>query len=436
MVTQNLSASAVVTGGVSRGFLDSITSADKSLAGFSGTLGKVQLAAIATSAAIGGALLKSIGALRDRLSETDALLQSSQGLFSEADAQRYVVAANAVGLTAAQLGRVAARLNEVQQDLAHGITSEYAKDIEAYGLSLDIVSGGIEGFVAALQQMESQSAAAGLANSVLGARLGGVATELAFNERRLNSFNKAWREAEIVSASALDAQSNLDDSLAAIRERLLGVQVGLAQAVTPALTSLVEALTPVVSGFAEFVKQNPGLVKAITAVSFGLTGMIVTLQAARLAALAFGAASRAAFVGNPIGLAITGLVVGVTLLSNRFGGLGELWERVWNSMKLTALASIRVILTPLDLMIRAINLAIDGINRLNVFGGGIQRISSPAAAVDSAIADSAQQIFAPVTTNNNQRSQTNVYNINANLPSQDDYALGLAETIRRSPGAR
>ena len=135
---------------------------------------------------------------------------------------------------------------------------------------------------------------------------------------------------------------------------------------------------------------------------------------------------------------ILGVVTAVTLLSDRLGGLGELWDRVWNGMKLTVLTNIRGILTPLDLLIKAINATIDGWNRINFLGADVDRITNPVESIDRAIGDAARGTFAPVTTttNNNQRSRTIINNIMVENLEDEETAQRIANAIELTPDGR
>ncbi len=113
---------------------------------------------------------------------------------------------------------------------------------------------------------------------------------------------------------------NLNGQLTIAKSAWEGVEIAVGDELTPAMEKIYKIFGKVSSELASFIKQNPGLVKGIAAVTTGLgvfVGGLAAYVAVTKIAAAAQAALNAAMMSNPYllaGAAIAGLVAGVGAL--------------------------------------------------------------------------------------------------------------------------
>lgn len=125
--------------------------------------------------------------------------------------------------------------------------------------------------------------------------------------RRMDTMEKSWQTLRTTGAE-------------------LGISIG--SALTPALTDLINLVTPAVEWVANFARENPKLTETVVTLGAGLVGarmamlgVSLALTTAKIAMLGFNGAALA----NPLGLLITGLILGAYLIYKN-------WDAIKNAV--------------------------------------------------------------------------------------------------------
>ena len=149
----------------------------------------------------------------------------------------------------------------------------------------------------------------------------------------IDQANAAWNNNTALTEKAGVMYGTTEAKLTMLQNAANNVKIAVGDALTPTISGAADVFTPVLQGIAEFVDNNPALVKAITTVVgvvAGVTVGILALSAAMKVAAAAGAMMSAAIPGLPIILGITAgvaaLAGGVVYLSSVLGGAGESFE--------------------------------------------------------------------------------------------------------------
>ena len=149
----------------------------------------------------------------------------------------------------------------------------------------------------------------------------------------IDQANNAWDSNTALAEKAGVMYGTTEAKLTMMQNAANNVKIAVGDALTPAIGGAAEVFTPVLQGIAEFVEQNPAVVKAITTivgVVAGVTGGILALSAAMKVAGAAAAIMTSAIPGLPIILGVTAgvaaLAGGVVYLSDVMGGAGQSFE--------------------------------------------------------------------------------------------------------------
>lgn len=230
-------------------------------------------------------------------------------------------------------------------------TNEAADVLARLGVVATDSSGEMLPLENIMRQFEDSGLSAADAMTIFGQRAG--PSMLALLEQGSGALQGLTKDMED-SAGTADrvAKTQLDTfngQVTLLKSALEGVALAIGAAVTPALRSLVEQVTPVLQSIAKWVENNPQLAKTIFLV-VGAVGALSVAIGAALMAVGFLGPAFAVLLG-PIGLvalAIGGLVaVGVAVVAN------------WEWVKLTA---YRLWYQIGDVVETAVNIIIDIIN--------------------------------------------------------------------------
>jgi len=91
--------------------------------------------------------------------------------------------------------------------------------------------------------------------------------------------NQAWEENIALSESASTRYATTQNQLIMMENATMNLKMAIGDALTPTLNDLYSSGTDVISTFAEFIEQNPQLVKSVTAFIGVLGGVVVALAA-------------------------------------------------------------------------------------------------------------------------------------------------------------
>lgn len=128
---------------------------------------------------------------------------------------------------------------------------------------------------------------------------------------------------------ALDLDAAMDDLGTSIKGATQQIAISLA----PAITDLVEKLTPVISKVTTWVAENPKLTAVLLAVTAAVTGLIAILPVLAAGILAVTAVSAPLLLGVlAVGAAIALLIAGIVLLVMHWDQLKAKILDVWTSI--------------------------------------------------------------------------------------------------------
>lgn len=132
----------------------------------------------------------------------------------------------------------------------------------------------------------------------------------------VNTANTAWQQNTALTNEATKRYATTQSQLTMMQNAYKNLKVAIGDAYTPALREAYSVGTDVLNGVAQFIKQNPALVNAITAfagvlgaVTIALTAYTAIMKIAQAATAAFATVSSVAL--GPI-FAVTAAVAAVT----------------------------------------------------------------------------------------------------------------------------
>ena len=101
-------------------------------------------------------------------------------------------------------------------------------------------------------------------------------------------------------------------TLASFQNSTQRLGIALGNALLPALTSLANAITPLVEGFANFAAANPAIATGIVAISAAFAGLVVALPFISSAISIFGTLSTAITAAGGAGAVFAGVMAAIT----------------------------------------------------------------------------------------------------------------------------
>lgn len=131
----------------------------------------------------------------------------------------------------------------------------------------------------------------------------------------VNTANTAWQQNTALTNEATKRYATTQSQLTMMQNAYKNLKVAIGDAYTPALREAYSVGTDVLNGVAQFIKQNPALVNAITAFAGVLGVVVVALAAYTVGAKVAAAASAmltAAIPGVNIIMGVAAAVAGVT----------------------------------------------------------------------------------------------------------------------------
>lgn len=181
-------------------------------------------------------------------------------------------------------------------------------------------------------------------------------------EKQLNGTAKAYAETNAGKIEIMKAQiGNLKESIGA--------------ALAPAVTKVVEALTPLIEKFSAWVERNPELVSKIVMVSGALAGIVAVVGALGLALTV---------ILSPIGLvaaAIVGLAALAAVIVVKWTSIKAFFTDLWAGIKNVFKSAIDGIISFFDPLVKVVEKVMNTIERI---GSGIKNV---AKSVGSKISD-------------------------------------------------
>lgn len=150
----------------------------------------------------------------------------------------------------------------------------------------------------------------------------------AFLRPMLSNMEKYWQLKKGTFEAAGVVDQDYARMLNTFKERWQGLAIAIGKvgeaigkSLLPPLGAVVAALTPVIGAMASLTGNAPVTTVAITALGGAILVLPAALKLASVAMTVFGIVARSALLSNPIGLALTGIALGVTLLI-------DLWPRL------------------------------------------------------------------------------------------------------------
>ena len=375
-----------------RGLGDDAESTERSLR----SLG-AGLTALAGGAAIGGIL---VGAT-DRLREIRDIQRELGGADAQA-AQRVIVGAEAAGFDP---GNIAGAIFDATERAQEQLAGTVNLDLSGFGLDADTFAQGLLNagneadrlrfLLDTLNGLPTDQRLAFLAETA-----GGSAQAIALmaNDADLAArFLNGMAGAAVQDADSLNRLADAQAGMAELTNALSILAGEFAAGLTPAIQLAADA-AGIVSG--AFTALNEAIPGSGTVLAVGLA--IGTVAIAALAAIGplygMAAAGFAAiapllpFIAIGVGVvaAVAAIAAGVAFLADRLGGFGNLWASVWDSAVIIVLGAVRAMLTPMGLLIDALNGISGFVGRFT--GIDIPQIANPVNALDEEIASRANNI--------------------------------------------
>lgn len=147
----------------------------------------------------------------------------------------------------------------------------------------------------------------------------------------INMGNKAWDDNLALLVESEKRFSTTESQLGILKNKITDIGITIGKEIKEKLDHLLSAINPVMAKFADFIKQNSGLVATVLMVgaAIGTVGVVLMAIGAIISAISS--------IMNPIGLTIMAIVVALTLLyeawTNNWGGIQEKTMAVWAIIK-------------------------------------------------------------------------------------------------------
>ena len=166
--------------------------------------------------------------------------------------------------------------------------------------------------------------------------LGRVSTDAGV---RMALFNGILKEASSFQGDAARAAEQLSGKQAILATQMFNMRAAIGDALAPALTMLIEKITPIVIKITEWTKANPQLTAKLIIGATAVAGLVAILGSLGLALLAVIPAIKAVGVAlmfitaNPVVLAITAIIAAGYLLVVNWDKVKSLLVSIWEGIK-------------------------------------------------------------------------------------------------------
>ena len=209
----------------------------------------------------------------------------------------------------------------------------------------------------------------GEAQEMYAEKLGKSAAELTDAEKKQAVLNAVMESGKKELAEAGVVQTTTAESLQAMKAQFADTADTIGRTLIPAVTQLLEAITPVLTAVGRWVSENPKLTAAIIGATLAISALLVALGGIGL--LLPGIITMFSVLAGPIGIiiAIIGtLTLAVWKVIQIMDVLQTQWSDVWLGMKLvaaeTANGVIGIIERMINFMLEGVNKYIEGINKV------------------------------------------------------------------------
>ena len=181
-------------------------------------------------------------------------------------------------------------------------------------------AGALNAFIHGLNNVEQNGKTAlavlddmGISNARQVQVFTGMANNADMLTRTLELANQSWNENTALTEKSAIMYDTTRAKMVAMQNNVNNLKIAIGDQFTPTLGKLYDELAKVAGGLADFVQENPGVVKALASVTAGLAALTVSLGLAKAGVAAFNLITQASL--GPIGwvsLAISGLAMVLT----------------------------------------------------------------------------------------------------------------------------
>ena len=154
-------------------------------------------------------------------------------------------------------------------------------------------------------------------------------TNLDLLKSNLNKVGDASKYAGSMDAEYASRAETTANNLQLLRNAAASVARAIGSALLPGINSVVGALRPMVSQVAEFIQDNPQLVKGIAMAAGAFTALRVAVFAATMATRVLGVA----FAATPVGIIAVAIAAAAGLIMANWETLGPFFTALWDLIK-------------------------------------------------------------------------------------------------------
>ena len=296
-------------------------------------------------------------------------------------------------------------------------------------------TAAITSFVTGLGEMDQATQLTTLTDlGLTGTEVQRVLLSLAGNTDLLTSSldlaSTAWGENSALATEANTRLATTESQMNVVKNQVrdLGIQVG--QALIPAFRSILEFISPIITGFTEWAAENPEIVAAVAALTVGVVALGAVLVPAGMALGAIG--TIAGVIMSPIGLLIAAVAAFGVAFATNFGGIRDLATQVFDDVVIPAIELFMDVMQGVWPIVEPIlGLLWRGFE--TTFGGVVDLVSAAISAITSiidAISNAITELDARLEPIRNFAASTNVTSITGESQSlQDIGAQGLVNSI-------
>lgn len=156
---------------------------------------------------------------------------------------------------------------------------------------------------------------------------------------RMALFNGILKEAAAFSGDAARAAEQLSGKQAILGTQVFNLKAAIGDALAPALTLLIEKITPIVVKLTEWIRANPKLAANLLIAATAIAGLVAVLGSLGLALLAVVPAIKAVGVAllfiqaNPVVLAVAAIIAAIYLLVTNWDKVKSALVAIWEGIK-------------------------------------------------------------------------------------------------------